>query len=118
MRISDWSSDVCSSDLLLRPLVVAGLVALGRHAPRGDRMRVALAGLGLTTTVRMVDRVHGRAADGRLDAAPAAGAGLAQLLEVVLDVADLADGGAALGRHPAHLARTQAQRREIGRAHV
>src|SRR3546814_4927964 len=36
---------------------------------------------------------------------------LAQLLEVVLDVADLADGGAALGRHPAHLARTQAQRR-------
>src|SRR3546814_2582924 len=64
-------------------------------------MRVALAGLGLTTTVRMVDRVHGRSADGRLDAAPAAGAGLAPLLEVVLDVADLADGGAALGRHPA-----------------
>src|SRR3546814_8549834 len=38
---------------------------LCRSAPRGDRMRVALSGLGLATTVRMVDRVHGRAADGR-----------------------------------------------------
>src|SRR3546814_2900028 len=101
----------------MRPLVVAGLVALGRHAPRGDRMRVALAGLGLTTTVRMVDRVHGRAADGRLDAAPAAGAGLAQLLEVVLDVADLADGGAALGRHPAHLARTDRKSTRLNSSH-
>src|SRR3546814_7309718 len=100
MRISDWSSDVCSSDLLLRPLVVAGLVALGWHAPRGDRMRVCLAGLGLTTTVRMVERGHGPAADGRLDAAPAAGAGLAQLLGVVLDVAHLAGGDAGLGRDP------------------
>src|SRR5690606_17021738 len=49
--------------------------------------------------------------DGRLDAAPAAGTGLAQLLEVVLVVADLADGGAALGRHLAHLARAHAQHR-------
>jgi hypothetical protein len=45
----------------------------------------------------MVDRVHGRAADGRLDAAPALGTRLAQLLQVVLAVADFADGGAALG---------------------
>src|SRR5690606_1314047 len=72
-------------------------------------MRVALPGLGLAAAVRVVDRVHGRAAHGRLDAAPALGAGLAQLLEVVLDVADFADGGAALGRHLAHLARAQAQ---------
>src|SRR4051812_28036831 len=73
-------------------------------------MRVALAGLGFTTTVRMVDRVHRRTADGRLDAAPAAGAGLAQLLEVVLDVADFTDRRAALGRHAAHFAGAQAQR--------
>src|SRR5690606_40595108 len=89
---------------------MAGLVALRRDAPRGDRMRVALAGLGLATAVRMVDRVHGRAADGRLDAAPALGARLAQLLQVVLGVADFADRRAALGRNAAHLARTQAER--------
>src|SRR5690606_11050631 len=97
-------------DELLGALVLARLVALGRHTPRGHRVRVALAGLGLATAMRMVDRVHRRAADGRLDAAPAAGTGLAQLLEVVLDVADLTDGRAALGRDLAHLARTQAER--------
>ena len=91
-------------------LVLARLVTLGRHAPRRDRMRVALAGLGLTTTVRVVDRVHGRAANGRLDAAPTLGTGLAQLLEVVLDVADFADGRAALGRHLAHFAGAKTQR--------
>src|SRR5690606_21631463 len=89
---------------------MAGLVALRRDAPRGDRVRVALAGLGLATAVRMVDRVHGRATDGRLDAAPALRARLAQLLQVVLGVADFADGRAALGRDAAHLARTQAER--------
>ncbi len=94
---------------MLRPLVLAGLVALGRHAPRGDRMRIALAGLGLATAVRMVDRVHGRAADGRLDATPALGAGLAEFLQAVLDIADFTDGGAAFRGHPTHLARAQAQ---------
>src|SRR5690606_13553286 len=105
------SAPAVAHDELLRPLVLAGLVALGRHAPRGDRMRVALAGLRLTTTVRVVDGVHGRTADGRLHAAPALGTGLAELLEVVLDVADFTDGRAALGRNLAHLARTQADQR-------
>src|SRR5687768_6735692 len=73
-------------------------------------MRIALAGLGLAAAVRVVDRVHRRAANGRLDTAPALGTGLAELLEVVLDVADFTNGGAALRRHPAHLARAQAQR--------
>src|SRR5690606_21499183 len=73
-------------------------------------MRVALAGLGLTTTVRVVDGVHRRAADGRADTTPALGTGLAELLEVVLDVADFTDGGAALDRHLAHLAGAEAQR--------
>src|SRR5690606_36884715 len=97
-------------DELLGALVLAGLVTLGRNAPRGDRMRVALAGLGLTTTVRVVDGVHRRAADGRADTTPALGTGLAELLEVVLDVADFTDGGAALDRHLAHLAGAEAQR--------
>src|SRR5690606_4132414 len=96
-------------DEVLRTLVVAGLVTLCRDAPRGNRVRVALPGLALTTPLRMVHRVHGGAADGRLDAAPALGTGLAQLLQVVLDVADLTDGRAALGRDAAHLARAQAQ---------
>src|SRR5688572_21025501 len=73
-------------------------------------MRITLARLGFTTAVRMVDRVHGGTADGRLDAAPARGTGLAELLEAVFVVADFADRGAALGRHAAHLAGTQAQR--------
>src|SRR6476646_8802290 len=61
-----------------RLLVLARLVTLGRHTPRGDRMRITLAGLRLATTVRVVDRVHGGAADGRLDAAPALRTCLAQ----------------------------------------
>src|SRR6202008_4164124 len=60
---------------------------------------------------RMVDRVHRRAADGRLDAAPTLRTGFTQLLEVVLDVADFADRGAAIGRHLAHFAGAKTQRR-------
>src|SRR3546814_1997161 len=41
MRISDWSSDVCSSDLHHRELVVARLaqdrLGLHRHVARGER---------------------------------------------------------------------------------
>src|SRR5690606_26426602 len=93
---------------LLGALVVARLVTLGRDTPGGDRMRVPLPGLGATTAVRMVTRVQRCTADGRANAAPTLGAGLAQLLQVVLVVADFADGGTALGRDLAHLARTQA----------
>src|SRR5690242_11563483 len=102
-------------DELLRALVVAGLVALGRRAPRADRMTTTRS-LALTTAVRMVDRVHDHAADGRTNALPTLGAGLAQLLEAVLGVADFADGGAAVDRHAAHLAGTQTQRGVAGLA--
>src|SRR6478752_3332398 len=108
------SAPAVAHDELLRALVLASLVTLGRRAPRGDRMRVALASLGLAATVRVVDRVHGGAAHGRLDAAPALRARLAQLLEVVLDVADFTNGGAAVGRHLAHLAGAEAQRGVTG----
>src|SRR3546814_18363321 len=34
MRISDWSSDVCSSDLLVWPLIVGRVIAcIGKRAP-------------------------------------------------------------------------------------
>src|SRR5690606_26022921 len=77
--------------------------------PRGDRMRITLAGLGFTTTVRVIHRVHGRTADGRLDAAPALGTSFAQLFQVVLIVTDFTDGGAAFDRHLTHFTRAQTQ---------
>src|SRR5690606_1658021 len=42
------STPTIAHDELLRALVVACLVTLGRDTPRGNRMRVALAGLGFT----------------------------------------------------------------------
>src|SRR5690349_8887338 len=75
-------------------------------------MRVALAGLRLTTAVRMVNRVHGGAANGRAYTAPTLGTGLAQLLQAVLVVADFAHRGAAFNLHLAHFTGTQAKGRE------
>src|SRR4030095_17067949 len=58
--------------------------------------RVATTGgLSLTTTVRVVDRVHGDTADGRALALPAHPAGLAPVDVGLLGVAHLADGRAA-----------------------
>src|SRR6185437_2531017 len=78
-----------------------------------DRMATA-GSAAFAAAVRMVDRVHHHAADGRADAQPAFGAGLAELLEAVFRIADLADGGAAFNRNLAHFARTQAQRGVTG----
>ena len=52
-------------------------------------------GLALTTTVRVVNRVHRHTANGRADAQPALAAGLAPVDVALLGVADLADRGAA-----------------------
>lgn len=52
-------------------------------------------GLTLTTTVRVVDRVHRDTTHGRADALPAHAAGLAPVDVRLLGVADLADGCAA-----------------------
>src|SRR5688572_24653513 len=73
-------------------------------------MRIALARLAFAATVRMVDGVLGDAAHGRANAAPALRSGLADLAQVVLVVADLANRGAAIDVHPAHLARAQTHR--------
>src|ERR1041385_1343862 len=91
--------------LLLR---LARAQAQGRLAPR--RLGVAAgAGLALAAAVRVVNRVHGRAADLGPLAQPARAAGLAARLVLVLQVADLAQGGLAahvdaaqLGRGHAH----------------
>src|SRR6185312_6057318 len=96
-----------------RALVVAGLVTLGRRAPRAYRMAAA-GGAAFAAAVRVVDRVHHHAADGRADAKPTFRTGLAELLEAVFRIADLADGGAALDRNLAHFAGAQAQRGVTG----
>src|SRR5579863_10528476 len=64
-------------DHVVRALVVTGFQALGVPAPRRYRVRVALPGLTLAAAVRVIDRVHGKPAHRRADAAPTLGAGLA-----------------------------------------
>src|SRR5947208_5631908 len=96
-------------DHRLRALVDAGLLALGGLSPRRHRMAVAAR----AAAQRVVDRVHRLAAHRRADAAPAVGAGLADLAQVVLFVAHFADGGAAVHVHAADLARAHAQLRVL-----
>src|SRR5690606_23575081 len=81
-----------ADDQLVAGLLLAG-AALGL-APRRDRVATT-GGLALTTTMRVVDRVHHDTADGRALALPAHAAGLAPVDVALLGVADLADGGAA-----------------------
>src|SRR5215207_6114976 len=87
----------------LRP---AGAVAHGRLAPRrlGRHPR---RGLALATAVRMIARVHDDTPDlGPLAEVPGA-AGLAEVLVLVVEVADLADRRHAPDAHPANLAGRQ-----------
>src|SRR5882757_2698276 len=74
------------NDHVVRTLVVAGLETLGLLTPRRHRVRVTLARLTFTTTVRVIDRVHGQTADGRTNTEPTLRAGLAVAAEVVLIV--------------------------------
>src|SRR4029078_12690479 len=68
------------------------------------------SGAAFAATVRVIHRVHRRAANGRADTAPALRTGFAALAQIVFGVAHLADRGAAVGRHLAHLAGAQTQR--------
>src|SRR3954470_1817891 len=77
-------------------------------APRADG-GAAPGGLALTTTVRVVDRVHGDAADGGSLALPPHPTGLAPVDVGLLRVADLADGRAAAHVDVADLARGHPQ---------
>src|SRR5262245_7568312 len=97
------TDDELGAGLLRAPRAALGL------APGRDR-RAASGTAAFATAERVVDRVHGDAARLRLDAPPAVAAGLADLDELVLAVADLTDRGAAVDRHPTHLGRGHAQR--------
>ncbi len=72
-------------------------------------MRVTLAGLTFTTAVRMVDRVHDHAAHRRADALMALGTGGSPGTQVVLEIAETADGGAAVGINAADFTGAQTQ---------
>src|SRR6478735_3919183 len=87
------ASTTATHDELVAFLVGAPGTALGL-APGADRVTTT-RGLALTTTVRVVDRVHGHTTDGRALALPAHAAGLAPVDVALLGVADLADGRAA-----------------------
>src|SRR3546814_5373882 len=76
-------------------------------------MRVTLAALAFTSTLRVVDRVHDDTAHRRANALVALGTGLAVLTQVVLVVPDFADDRAAFGKHLAHFTRTQANGRVL-----
>src|SRR5690606_30960356 len=98
-----------ADDHRLGPLVVPRLVTLRRHAPRRHRMTTARRA-ALAAAVRMIHRVHRDAAHRRTDAPPALRARLTELAQAVLVVTDLADRGAAIHVHLAHLAGSQAKR--------
>src|SRR4029077_10100948 len=85
----------------------SGAIAHGGLAPRGLRRHPG-RGLAFTATVRMVARGHDDPTDLRALAEVPGTAGLAEVLVLVIEVADLADGGHAAHRHAAHLTRRQA----------
>jgi hypothetical protein len=66
-------------------------------------------GLALTTTVRMVDRVHGDTAHARALAEPAVAAGLAERALAVVSVGNFAD----VARHLALTRRVSPEERRI-----
>src|SRR5581483_8782312 len=112
---------ICSPLLLAAPaapddqlvgflVLRARALAERRHAPRGDRVAAAFR-LALAAAVRMVDRVHRRAANGGTLPEPAAATGFAARDVAVVDVADLTDRRAAREQHSPHLARREAERR-------
>src|SRR4051812_29683465 len=91
------------------PLVGPRLLALRRLAPRGHRMPAA-GGATLTTTMRVVDGVHGHAAIVRTLAEPAIPTGLADRDVHMVRVRDGTNRRVALAMDEALLARIHAER--------
>lgn len=85
--------DEDAGDLLL----VAGLLTFGM-TPRGKKVLATTTrlGLALSTTVRVVNRVHAHTADGRANALPACAACFSRNLVHMIAVADGTDGAVAV----------------------
>src|SRR2546423_7665043 len=108
---SSFHSSV-AHDHLRRALVLARLVAARRLPPRRHGVTTARS-LSLAAAVRVVNGVHGDAADVGPDAVPTRAPGLAVRDVLVLDVADLSDGRVADDGHASNLARRHAHLRVI-----
>src|SRR5207253_2720986 len=80
-----------------------------RLAPGRNRRTTARC-LAFTTTQRVIDRVHGDATNLRTLTAPAIRAGLADDLQLMVGIADFADGRHALFANHAYFRRRHAQR--------
>src|SRR3546814_10756543 len=74
----------------------------------------AARGAAFATAMRVVDRVHGDAADRRALAEPAVTAGLAKVDVLLVRVRHRTDRSHALAAHHAHLARGEAPQRVAG----
>src|SRR5258708_35254113 len=100
-----------ADDQVVRRLLLARLVSLRRHPPR--RLWMVSFRLALATAVRMIDRVHRDAAHVTALAEPSRASGLADRNIFVVEIADLADSGAALRLHHPLLARRQLAQRHL-----
>ena len=85
-------------------MMLASLVAQSRFAPGGQRAGMSDGGLAFTTAVRMVAGVHNRTADSGPPAHMAFPTGFTDGNVLVVNVANLADSGFALGGEVAQLA--------------
>src|SRR5260221_6023379 len=92
---------------------LAGAAPLGGLALGAHRMATAL-GAAFTTAVRMVDRVHGRAAHVWAMAQPAVAAGFADHNRVVVRVTDRSDRGPTGRGDAADFAARQIDLRPVG----
>ena len=90
-RVSALDNELVGSCLLIARLVTeCGL------APRGNRCRTSDRGASLTASVRVIARVHNGTANCRTDTLVTGLTCFTDLNGVVLDVADLTDGSAAV----------------------
>ena len=96
---------MCIRDRLIGGvLLLAGLEAHSGLAPRRHRAGTTDRALALAAAVGVVAGVHDGTADGGPPTHVTLAASLTDLNVLVLDVADLADGGHALGTDVTHLA--------------
>ncbi|OHX18197.1 hypothetical protein BI344_10995 [Chromobacterium sphagni] len=95
-------------DHVVGTLVATGTEALSRSAPWANR-HAAFASAAFTTTVRVIDRVHRRTANGRADAAPTRSTCFTQLAQGVLFITHFTNSCTAIDVHQADFARAQTQ---------
>ena len=94
-------------DQFIGTLILTSLVAFSRHAPWSNR--VLTEGTTLTTTMRVIYRVHRSTANGRTNTTPAGCTSLTELTQSVLAVTNLTNSGTAVRQNLTHFTGTQTQ---------